>query len=394
MQPLHGLRVIDLTRVLAGPYATMILADLGAEVVKIESPEGDESRGFGPFKNGVSGYFQSVNRGKKSVTLDLKHPDGVAILKRLIHEADILVENFRPGAMKRLGLDYETLRTEHPALIYAACSGFGHTGPMSQEGAYDMIIQGMGGVVSITGEPDRPPVRVGVSISDLSAALFTVVGILTALHTRHLTGCGQFVDIAMLDCQVALLENAIARYDMTGITPGPLGSRHPSITPFQALRTRDAWIMVAIGNNRLWRAFCETLELPNLIHDQRFSTNERRTENHSLLEPMLNEVMTTRTSAEWLTALHAHDIPCGPIQSVDEVMTHPQVLARDMIRTILHPVAGPLRMPGSPVKLSDFVFQNDRAAPAPGEHTGELLTSLLSLHPSELERLRRDHVIG
>lgn len=394
MRSLDGIRVIDLTRVLAGPYATMILADLGAEVIKIESLEGDESRGFGPFKHGVSGYFQSVNRGKKSVALNLKHPDGIALLRQLLARADILVENFRPGAMARLGLDYDQVRSEFPSLIYAACSGFGHTGPLSQDGAYDMIIQGMGGIVSITGEPDRPPVRVGISISDLSAALFTAIGIVTALYTRQLTGVGQFIDISMLDCQVALLENAVARYDITGETPGPLGSRHPSITPFQAIRTSDGWMMVAIGNNRLWQEFCGAIGQPGLASDERFDSNDRRTANHAHLEPLLNAAMAGRTTGDWLDALRSRNIPCGPIQTVPEVVDHPQVLARDMIMTIEHPVAGAMRVPGSPLKLSRSAFKNDRPAPGLGEHTDGVLASLLSVGPVELERLRRDRIVG
>lgn len=394
MRPLDDIRVIDLTRVLAGPYATMVLADLGAEVIKIESFEGDEARGFGPFKNGVSGYFQSVNRGKKSLALDLKHPEAKILLKKLIAKSDVLVENFRPGAMARLGLDYQTLSTEVPGLIYAACSGFGQTGPLAQKGAYDVIIQGMGGIVGITGEPGRPPIRVGVSIGDLSAALFCAIGILSALTMRRHTGRGQLVDISMLDCQVALLENAIARFDITGESPGPLGSRHPSITPFQSFQTSDGWMTVAAGNNLLWAALCSVLNVPTLIHDPRFLTNDLRTTNHACLEPLLSAPFSMKTKQEWIQLLECRGVPCGPIQSVREVVQHPQVLAREMIQTIDHPVAGTLKVPGSPLKFSDAQPMDIQRAPELGEHTDELLQRLLTFSAADLSRLRRHKVIS
>lgn len=393
MRPLDDVRVIDLTRVLAGPYATMILADLGAEVIKVESLEGDEARGFGPFKNGVSGYFQSVNRGKKSLGLNLKHPESIALLKTLMAKSDVLVENFRPGAMARLGLDYTTLSVEMPRLIYAACSGFGQTGPLSQNGAYDVIIQGMGGILSVTGEPGRPPVRVGVSIGDLSAALFSVIGILSALTMRRHTGVGQLVDISMLDCQVALLENAIARFDVTGESPVPLGSRHPSITPFQSFQTGDGWITVAAGNNSLWVSLCSTLDLPALLEDSRFNTNDLRTTNHALLEPLLSGRFRTKTTSEWLELLEIGGVPSGPIQSVEQVVQHPQVLAREMIQALDHPVAGTLRVPGSPIKLSQSEPVHIKRAPELGEDTDEILQRLLNFTAKDILRLRHDKVI-
>ena len=393
MQSLEGVKVLDLTRVLAGPFSTMILADLGAEVIKVESLEGDEARGFGPFKNEVSGYFQNVNRGKKSIALNLKDPTGREILLKLISEVDILVENFRPGAMKRLGLDYPSLQPEFPTLIYAACSGFGQTGPYAERGAYDMIIQGMGGVISITGEPDRPPVRVGVSIGDLSAALYTCIGILTALFVRNQTGKGQMVDISMLDCQVALLENAIARYDMTGEIPQPLGARHPSITPFQALKTKDNWIMVAAGNNNLWAKFCEAIGCHEMVHDHRFESNELRTENHQALQLELEKVFITKDTLDWLEILGSLDIPCGPIQSVDQVVEDPQILARNMILTMVHPVAGPLRMSGSPINLSETQPSITQHAPDLGEHTNHLLHSYINASEDEITKWRKDGII-
>ena len=392
--PLSGIKVLDLTRVLAGPYATMILSDLGAEVIKIEQPEiGDESRNFGPFKNGFSLYFMSVNRGKRSITLDLKTDRGKDIFKQLVKQSDILVENFRPGTMKKLGLDYETLAAEHPALIYAACSGFGQTGPFAEKGAYDMIIQGMGGIISITGEPDGPPVRVGTSISDITAALFTTIGILSALHNRNSTRKGQLVDVAMLDSLVAVLENAIVRYFATDEIPQPLGSRHPAITPFEAFESADGHIIIAIGNDTLWAKFCEHVDQKNLISDPRFSTNVERTANHSELFPILSEIMRQRTTDEWIDALENIGVPCGPINTIDKVVNHPQVQARDMITQVIHQMTGAVEVPGLPIKLSDTPGDVDIPAPNLGEHTVEILTDVLKMSTDEVKQLKQERII-
>ena len=392
--PLSGIKVLDLTRVLAGPYATMILSDLGAEVIKIEQPEiGDESRNFGPFKNGFSLYFMSVNRGKRSITLDLKTDRGKDIFKQLVKQSDILVENFRPGTMKKLGLDYETLAAEHPALIYAACSGFGQTGPFAEKGAYDMIIQGMGGIISITGEPDGPPVRVGTSISDITAALFTTIGILSALHNRNSTGKGQLVDVAMLDSLVAVLENAIVRYFATDEIPEPLGSRHPAITPFEAFESADGHIIIAIGNDTLWAKFCEHVDQKNLISDPRFSTNVERTANHSELFPILSEIMRQRTTDEWIDALENIGVPCGPINTIDKVVNHPQVQARNMITQVIHQMTGAVEVPGLPIKLSDTPGDVDIPAPNLGEHTVEILTDVLKMSTDEVKQLKQERII-
>ena len=392
--PLAGIKVLDLTRVLAGPYATMILSDLGAEVIKIEQPEiGDESRNFGPFKNGFSLYFMSVNRGKRSITLDLKTDRGKDIFKQLVKQSDILVENFRPGTMKKLGLDYETLAAEHPALIYAACSGFGQTGPFAEKGAYDMIIQGMGGIISITGEPDGPPVRVGTSISDITAALFTTIGILSALHNRNSTRKGQLVDVAMLDSLVAVLENAIVRYFATDEIPQPLGSRHPAITPFEAFESADGHIIIAIGNDTLWAKFCEHVDQKNLISDPRFSTNVERTANHSELFPILSEIMRQRTTDEWIDALENIGVPCGPINTIDKVVNHPQVQARNMITQVIHQMTGAVEVPGLPIKLSDTPGDVDIPAPNLGEHTVEILTDVLKMSTDEVKQLKQERII-
>ena len=392
--PLAGIKVLDLTRVLAGPYTTMILSDLGAEVIKIEQPGiGDESRNFGPFKNGFSLYFMSVNRGKRSVTLNLKTERGKTIFKQLVKQSDILVENFRPGTMKKFGLDYEALAAEHPSLIYAACSGFGQTGPFAQQGAYDMIIQGMGGIISITGEPDGPPVRVGTSISDITAALFTTIGILSALHHRNNTGKGQLVDVAMLDSLVAVLENAIVRYFATDEIPKPLGSRHPAITPFEAFESADGHVIIAIGNDVLWAKFCEHVDRKNLISDPRFSSNAERTANHSELFPILSEIMRQRTTDEWIDALEKIGVPCGPINTIDKVVSHPQVQAREMITQVVHQVTGAVEVPGVPIKLSDTPGDVDAPAPGLGEHTDDILTDMLKMSSDEMEQLRQEGII-
>ena len=392
--PLKGIRVLDLTRVLAGPYATMLLSDLGAEVIKIEQPGvGDEARNFGPFKNDISLYFMSVNRGKKSLPLNLKAPQGVEIFLKLVKQSDILVENFRPGAMKKLGLDYESLKADHPSLIYAACSGFGQTGPYAQRRAYDMIIQGMGGIISITGEPGRPPVRVGTSISDLTAAMFTTIGILSALHHCHQTGEGQFVDVAMLDSMVAILENAIVRYFATNEPPQPLGSRHPAITPFEAFESADGHIIIAIGNDALWAKFCEHVNRPDLITDERFRTNALRTANHEQLFPIIAEIMCQHTTEMWIEALDAIGVPCGPINTIDKVVNHPQVLAREMIAKVEHEITGSVKVPGIPIKLSKTPGRIDAPAPSLGEHTMEILTGLLGMAEEEVNLLKAEGVV-
>ena len=392
--PLDGIKVLDLTRVLAGPYATMLLGDLGAEVIKIEQPgTGDESRNFGPFKNGFSLYFMSVNRGKRSITLNLKTERGHAIFKQLLAHTDIVVENFRPGTMKKLGLDYDTLKTEHPSLIYAACSGFGQTGPYAQQGAYDMIIQGMGGIISITGEPEGPPVRVGTSISDITAALFTTIGVLSALHHRSQTGKGQFVDVAMLDSLVAVLENAVVRYFATGEAPKPLGARHPAITPFEAFASADGHVIIALGNDTLWAKFCEHVNRQGLISDARFRTNADRTENHAELFPILSDIMSQRTTDDWINALGKIGVPCGPINAMDKVVSHPQVQAREMITQVAHHITGAVEVPGVPIKLSETPGNVDAPAPSLGEHTTEILIDILKMSPDEVAALKQDGVI-
>jgi len=393
MKPLEGIRVVDLSRILAGPYCSMLLADMGAEVLKIEPlPTGDEARNVGPFLDGMSAYFISLNRGKKSVTVNLKDPRGRAVLLDLVGKADILLENFRPGTMKRLGLDFQALREVNPRLIYASCSGFGQTGPYAHRGAYDMIIQGMGGIISITGEPGRPPVRVGTSIADLGGGLFTTIGILAALQARERTGQGQHVDVSMLDALVALLENAIIRYTVTGEVPGPLGARHPSITPFEVFPARDGSVVMAVGT-KLWEPFCQALGRPELLEDPRFTTNALRTEHQAELFPLIAEATRTKTVAEWIRIMEDAGVPCGPINTVDKVVEDPQIKARGMIVEVDQGEIGKVRIAGFPIKFSMTPGGVQGRAPRLGEHTEEVLTGLLGYSKEKLAELRRDGVV-
>ena len=317
--PLSDITIVDLSRVLAGPYATMVLSDLGARVIKVERPgRGDDARGFGPFYGGRSVYFESLNRGKSATALDLGVPDDRKEFEQLLDGADVLVENFRPGTLDRMGYGWEVLHARWPRLVYAAVSGFGRTGPYSERPAYDMVVRAMGGLMSLTGHPGGPPTRVGTSVGDIAAGLFAVVGILSALHERKRTGLGQMVDIAMLDCQVAILENAIARYSATGLVPGPLGARHPSITPFDAYRASDRPLVIAAGNDTLFTGLCETLGRPDLAGDHRFATNEARTEHAVELGAEMEEALSTDTAAAWLDRLVEAGIPCGPINDITE----------------------------------------------------------------------------
>lgn len=343
--------VIDLSRVLAGPYATMVLADLGARVIKVERPDGgDDARAYGPFINGQSAYFASINRGKQSIALDLKAPDDRLVFEALLARADVLVDNYRPGVMARLGYGWDTLHARFPRLIHAATSGFGQTGPDSQKAAYDMVVQAMGGIMSVTGHPSGPPTRVGTSIGDITAGLFTVIGITSALHDRAKTGMGQFVDVAMLDGQIAILENAIARYAATGQSPGPLGARHPSITPFAAYQCADAPIVIAAGNDQLFAALCTALGLPH--NDPRFAGNDARTTHAEALASVIEAVLTTRPAAHWLAALDAAGVPCGPLNNIGQALANPQVRFRNMVVETALPDGTPLIAAGNPVKLS------------------------------------------
>jgi CoA:oxalate CoA-transferase len=368
--PFRGILVVDLTRVLAGPYSAMLLAEMGARVIKVEPPRvGDDSRHIGPFvkkRTGgtKSGYFMSVNRGKESIALDLKADGDRKIFEALVARADVLIENYRGGTMEKLGYGYETLKEKHPRLIYAGVSGFGHTGPYARRPAYDMVVQAMGGVMSLTGHPGAPPTRVGTSTGDLTAGLFATIGIVTALYDREKTGRGQKVDVAMLDSQVAVLENAISRYVATGEIPGRLGSRHPSIAPFAAFATADGHVAIAAGNDDLFARVARVLDREDLIADPRFTTNPNRVIHVDALTAEMERALATRDSKDWLARLEEAGVPCGPLNNVADVMADPQVLARNMIVTVDDPDIGEVRMQGNPIKLSAHEDPKTRT-PAP-----------------------------
>ena len=388
--PLEGIRVLDMTRVLAGPYATMILSDLGADVIKIERPEGgDMARGTGPFIDGESSYFLSLNRGKRSVVLDLKTQRGIDVFLELAQECDVLVENFVPGVMDRLDLGYDVVKERNPRIIYTSVSGFGQTGPYQHRPALDVIVQGMGGIMSITGEPGGRPIRPGASIGDIVAGLFTAIGILAALQEREKSGLGQRIDVAMMDCQVALLENAFARYFATGEIPKPLGTRHPVTTPFQAFETKDSYITVAFvgGAKDQWPLFCAAIDRVGLIDDERFRTSWSRTQHYDELIPILIEVMKRKTSEDWLRELSEAGIPCGPINNIEQVAKDPQISARNMIAELPHPKVGSVRVVNTPIKLSRTVAGAEKPAPALGEHTKPVLKELLGLKDEEIDEL-------
>ena len=363
--PLSDITVVDLTRVLAGPFATMVFADLGARVIKVEHPDrGDDARGFGPFVGDRSVYFESLNRGKSARALDLADPDDRRDFEGLLDGADVLVENFRPRTLERLGYGWDVLRVRWPRLVYGAVSGFGRTGPYSHRPAYDMVVQAMGGLMSMTGHPDSPPTRVGTSVGDITAGLFAVIGILSALHDRERSGQGRMVDISMLDCQVAILENAIARYSATGRVPAPMGARHPSITPFDAFPASDGHLVIAAGNDRLFSVLCHTLGQPRLATDPRFATNEARTEHAAALRSELEAILSTGRVTDWLNRLEAAGIPCGPINDIAAVMADPGVRARNMIVSVELPDGSTLEMAGNPVKVSGYADPTVRP-PAP-----------------------------
>jgi formyl-CoA transferase/CoA:oxalate CoA-transferase len=375
--PLKGLVVLDLSRILSGPFATMTLADLGADVIKIEQPGlGDDTRHWGPpFQGTEAAYFLSVNRNKKSLAVDLKNPQGLAAVKRLAATADIVVENFRPGTAARLGLGYEELSKNNPGLIYASISGYGQTGPESQRAGYDAIAQARSGIMSVTGEPDGPPVRVGNSGSDLIAGSWAVIGVLAALQERNRTGNGQWVDISLLDGSVSWLTYLASGYLASGDVPQRYGSAHPTIAPYQAFATSDGFVMLAVGNDALWKRFTGAIGRPDLTGDPRFSTNPLRVTNREELIPLLKETLLKATTQEWINCFDAAGVPAGPIQTVDQALKDPQVIARGMITELEHPEAGALKVIGCPIKLNRTPAAVRTPPPLLGQHTLEVLQS-------------------
>ena len=379
-RPLAGIRVLDLTRVLAGPYCTMLLADLGAEVVKVERPDGgDDARLFGPFlPTGLSAYFASINRGKRSITLDLKSPPDRETFLSLARAADVVVENFRAGTMQRLGLGPETLREHNPQLVYASLSGFGHEGQDVDRAAYDIVVQALSGLMSITGPGPGEPVKVGTSICDIITGVFGAVAINAALQGRQQRGQGSVIDLAMLDCAVAVLENAISRYTTTGVSPEPLGTRHPSITPFQSFATADGSIVLGIGNDTLWRKLCDVLDQPDLVDDPRFRTNEDRTRHVDELAPLLSDLFAGRPAAEWLQALAAAGIPSAPIRSIAEVVADTHLASRDMWKQVHDGGDGTFLIAGSPFRMDGRPAAVGDRAPELGEHNEAVLREWLN----------------
>jgi len=394
--PLDGIKVLSFCRALAGPFGTMILGDLGAEIIKIEDPkEGDATREGFPKLKGVSTYFLSVNRGKKSITINLKDEKGKKIVFDLIKEVDILVENFRPGVMERLGLDYETIRKVNPKIVYASISGFGQTGPYSHRPAYDMIAQGMGGAVSLTGtgEPNSPPVRVGYSIGDMAAGLFGAIAIQAALLERVQSGEGQWVDVSMLDSQVALCENALVRYLATGEIPKPTGSRHPLATPFQAYETLDKPMILIANTDKLWINFCKAAEKEEWIDDKDYGSRGARLKNYEKFNQEMIELMGTRTYQEWAERFDAHEVMYCPVNNMEDISKDPHILSRDMIVEVEHPQAGKHRVVGTPMKFSRTPCIINQAAPELGADTKDILSARLGLSDEEITELKENSVI-
>jgi glutaryl-CoA transferase len=393
---LAGVRVLDLTRVLAGPYCTMFLGDLGAELVKVEQPGiGDDTRGWGPpFVGGESAYFLCVNRNKKSVTIDLKSEEGVELLRRLAKSADVLIENFRPGTMERLGLGEKDLRPLNPRLIYASLSGFGADGPMSDWPGYDLIVQAWGGLMSITGMPEGEPTKVGVAIIDLVAGLMLGQAIVAALFAREKLGIGQKVDTSLLEAEVASLINAGSNYLVEGKIPHRWGNAHPSIVPYQSFKTSDGHLVIGVASEGIWRRFCEALGRPELADDARFTKNSDRVENRAELIRILAEIFLTRGNDTWLKLLNEAEVPCAPVQTIDKVFSAAQVLRREMLVEVEHPTAGTVRMAGIPVKFTATPASIRLPPPLLGQHTEEILTSWLEMRSEEINELKRKKIVG
>jgi len=395
--PLDDLRIIDLSRIVAGPLATQIFSDYGAEVIKVEQPRvGDDSRHWAPPRapDGQASYFFAVNRGKKSITVDLKHPRGRALVVELARRGDVLVENFTPGTMDRLGLGPDVLRGANPRLIYCSISGFGATGPYRDRAGYDAIMQGFTGLMSITGEREGPPVKVGVALIDVITALYAHGAILAALHDRQQSGEGQFLELSLMECGIAALINAASGYLVGGDVQGRWGHAHPSLVPYQAFRARDGYLMVGAGNERLWTAFCEVLGTPEWADDLRYDDNAKRVDRRAELVRVIEERLATRSRDEWVADFAAAGLPVGPINDIAEVFADPQVRHRDMAVPIEHPTAGAIRLPGIPVKFGATPGAIQGPPPRLGEHTDEILRDVLGLSGDAIAELRASGALG
>jgi crotonobetainyl-CoA:carnitine CoA-transferase CaiB-like acyl-CoA transferase len=393
-KPLAGVRVLDLTRVLAGPFAAMMLGDMGADVIKVEEPgKGDDTRKWPPFVGGEASYFMSVNRSKRSLTLNLKAPAGVAILKRLAARSDVVLENFRTGTMDKLGVGYSALRRLNPRLVYCAISGFGESGPEASRGGYDLVVQGESGLMDITGFADGPPVKVGTSVADLVSGMAAAHGVVLALLARTRTRKGQKVEISMLDVMASLLTYQAGLYFATGQRPGRRGNAHPSIVPYEVFKAADAYLTLGVANNALWKQCCGALQRTDLVTDSRFDTEAKRVENRAVLVPLLNEIFGSRGVDEWLKRLDAAGVPAGRIKTVPEVCESEHLKARGMIVRLAHPTAKHVTMLGVPVRLHATAGAAEIAPPLLGEHTHGILRSVLKLKPAAIAKLRHDGVI-
>jgi crotonobetainyl-CoA:carnitine CoA-transferase CaiB-like acyl-CoA transferase len=393
--PLDGIRVLDLTRVVAGPYCSMFLGDLGADVVKVEQPgTGDDTRGWGPpFAGGESAYFLSINRNKRSLALDLKSKRAVELLRQLVKVADVVIENFRPGTMERLGLAEQDLRTLNPRLIYASLTAFGANGPMSDWPGYDLIVQAWGGLMSITGAPDGEPVKVGVAIIDLVAGLMLGKAVTAALFAREKIGVGQRIDTSLLEAEVASLINVGSNYLVGGKVPTRWGNAHPNIVPYQNFKTADGYLVIGVASEVIWKRFCQAIGRPNLTDDARFANNSLRVENRTKLIALLSEVFLQRDNETWFKLLTAAEVPCSPVQTIDQVFQAPQVLHRDMVMEIEHPTAGKVRMAGIPVKFSVTPASLRLPPPLLGEHNEAILSNWLGMSAEAIDELKKEKII-
>ncbi len=385
--PLEGIRVLDLSRVLAGPFATQLLGDLGAEIIKVEAPgRGDETRSWGPpFADGEAAYYLSVNRNKKSITVNLKTPEGIDIIKKLAKISDVFIENFKVGGLDKLGLGYEEIKKENPRIIYVSITGFGHTGPYKERPGYDFIIQGMCGVMSVTGEPDGEPMKVGVAWTDVITGLFASNAILAALIEREKSGLGQYIDISLLDSAIAAMVNQASNYLISGVPPKRYGNAHPNIVPYQAFKTKDSYMILAVGNDSQFEKFCKVAGREDLANNPDFATNPKRVENREKLIPIIKDIMLTKTTAEWCKLLTEAKVPCGPIYNLKEVFEDPHVQSRNMVVNVKHPTAGKIPLVGTPLKFSRTKVQFNQYPPLLGEHTDEVLHHLLGFSEKTLK---------
>jgi len=392
--PLSGFTVLDLTRVLSGPYCTMVLGDLGARVIKVEQPgKGDDTRHWGPpFVGAESAYFLSINRNKESITLDYKPTAGKAVLERLIAKADVLVENFRPGTLERAGFGYDAVHQRFPRLVYASISGYGQTGPRRDEAGYDAVMQAEGGLMSVTGDADRPGYRLGVAITDMVSGLYCAQGVTAALLARERSGEGQRVDIGMLDTTAALLTYQAANWFTTGETPQRKGNRHATIAPYETFTTADGEIVIAVGNDEIWKRFCPAAGLPELAANPRFATNKDRMANYDEMRPPIDRVFRTATNADWIARLNAAGVPNGEVRDIGQMLNDPQLAEREMVQTLMHPTIGATRVIGAPIKLSDTPASLRSAPPVLGQHTDAVLGEL-GYAPGAIAALRDSRVI-